>query len=175
MIKSRIYTFFIVMATALYTHAVSPVSTSSSKKVVADVSLGELIDKITILEIKSERIKDANKLKNVRFELKKLLDVLAQVRHQSRKLRRCRKELRVYWDELKKINEILWDIENDIRRKESQKLFDDGFIQLARNVYITNDKRSEVKRKINDLFESEIKEEKEYTMYRLQQLMQAVR
>lgn len=126
----------------------------------APISLGELIDKITILEIKAVNIGDPAKLKNVNHELtilddkvKQLLDMAGQA-----KLAPLKKDL-------KDINQELWIIEDDIRDCEYVKDFSDKFIQLARAVYVTNDKRAKVKKDINLAFGSELIEEKSYKDY----------
>jgi Family of unknown function (DUF6165) len=123
------------------------------------VSYGELIDKITILEIKSERIADEKKLVNVRHELK----LLEQTWSESVGARHDISHERA---ELKRINEALWEIEDEIRLKEADADFGPRFIELARAVYVTNDERAAVKRRINDLLGSEIVEEKSYADYR---------
>ena len=124
--------------------------------VMVEVGSGELVDKITILEIKSERISDQAKLKNVRHEL----DVLSQVRDTNLGDLTGLAELT---QELKQINEALWEIEDDIRACEAEKDFGEKFIALARAVYVTNDKRADVKKQINLLTGATIIEEKSYT------------
>lgn len=126
------------------------------------VSPGELMDKITILEIKSRRIKASSKLKVIRYELRLLKKVLNEQFNINNKIKNT------VLSEKKKllsVNKKLWDIENKIRAKEASSDFDNGFIKLARDVYKTNDKRSEIKNKINQLFGSGIKEIKQYTGY----------
>jgi len=123
------------------------------------VSYGELIDKITILEIKSERIKDSAKLVNVRFELDLLNGTWAAAAA-------SRTDIAAERGELRAVNEALWDIEDRIRVKEKAKAFDDEFIELARSVYIRNDERATVKRAINDRLGSTLVEEKSYESYR---------
>ena len=120
------------------------------------LSVGELIDKITILEIKSDRIAEAEKLRNVKHEL----SVLSATRdaHLS-----GIDGLGDLVTQLKAINEALWEIEDDIRACEAQKDFGQKFIDLARAVYITNDKRAAVKKEINLLTGATIIEEKSYT------------
>ena len=125
----------------------------------APVSHGELIDKITILEIKSERIADAAKLANVREELR-LLNELWQ--HDAA----SQADISGERAELKRINEALWEIEDEIRVKERNHAFDARFIELARAVYHTNDKRAAVKRAINLKLGSRLVEEKSYQDYR---------
>lgn len=121
-------------------------------------SPGELIDKITILQIKTERMTDPAKTANVQHELA-ILDRTLQSELPSSP------ELAALSDELKQVNLQLWDIEDEIRECERRKDFGDRFIQLARSVYFTNDRRSEVKRKINLLLGSRIIEEKSYSAY----------
>ena len=122
------------------------------------VSVGELIDKITILEIKSERISDPAKLANVRAELALLTQTWEASPLASTDIGRDR-------GALKAINETLWEIEDAIREKEAAGEFDDGFIELARAVYRTNDERAAVKRHINAATGSTLVEEKSYADY----------
>ena len=122
------------------------------------VSWGELIDKITILQIKSERIAAADKLKNVRVEL----DVLAAARDAAMP---ATVELADLTAQLKQINEALWDIEDGIRDCEREQDFGPKFIQLARSVYHSNDRRAALKRQINELLGSKLIEEKSYAAY----------
>ncbi|MDE2055192.1 MAG: hypothetical protein KGI62_10980 [Xanthomonadaceae bacterium] len=124
----------------------------------APVSYGELIDKITILEIKSERMTDAAKLANVRDELQ-LLNALWKGDPASRT------GISAERAELKLINEALWEIEDEIRVKERDRAFDARFIELARAVYHTNDQRAAVKRAINLKLGSRLVEEKSYQDY----------
>jgi hypothetical protein len=121
------------------------------------ISWGEFIDKVTILEIKEQRLKLPAAIANVRRELKTLASV-APVPAANPKLAALRAELR-------SVNEALWDIEDKIRAKEAAKSFDATFIELARSVYIHNDKRAALKHRINILMNSAIVEEKEYTSY----------
>lgn len=133
-------------------------STTSKGTLMIEVGAGELIDKITILKIKAERMTDPAKLKNVRHEL----DVLSQARAenlvQSDALDRLENELR-------EVNEALWVIEDDIRACEAVRDFGPKFIELARSVYIQNDKRATIKKSINELCGSSIVEEKSYTEF----------
>jgi hypothetical protein len=122
------------------------------------VSFGELIDKITILEIKSEQIRDAAKLANVRAELDLLNATWAQNPA-------SRADITAERAELKRINQSLWDIEDEIRLKEKAQAFDARFVELARAVYFTNDKRAAVKREINFKLGSQLVEEKSYQDY----------
>lgn len=130
----------------------------SAEPIMIEVGAGELIDKITILTIKSERMSDEAKLKNVRYEL----DVLSAARDANLK---DTSELKKLTQALKEVNEALWDIEDDIRACEREKDFSDKFIQLARAVYITNDKRAAIKKDINLATGAQIIEEKSYTEF----------
>jgi hypothetical protein len=121
------------------------------------VSWGEMIDKITILEIKTERISDPEKLGNVRRELDLLVARLGPALGNA--------EVMALTGELRAINAALWDIEDEIRECERVKNFGARFVELARSVYFTNDKRSEVKRAINQALGSAIVEEKSYRPY----------
>ena len=123
-----------------------------------EVAPGELIDKITILEIKLERIKDGDKLANVRLEWETLVKARDAVIEAT-------PELDLLSAELKAANEALWDIEDDIRDCERDKDFGDAFVQLARSVYISNDKRAALKREISELLGSSLIEEKSYAAY----------
>ena len=122
------------------------------------VSPGEVLDKITILEIKSERMSDPEKVHNVKAELALLQATWSENIRDTR-------EIQSLHAPLKEINEALWEIEDDIRDKERAKEFDDRFIELARAVYVTNDKRSRVKKDLNLHLGSEIIEEKSYQDY----------
>lgn len=127
--------------------------------VLVPVSWGEVIDKITILEIKAERLTDAAKLANVTRELTEL----AAVREREFP---GHAGLAALAAELKAINETLWVIEDDIRDCERAKDFGAKFVELARAVYVTNDERALSKRRINDLLGSTLVEEKSYAPYR---------
>lgn len=131
--------------------------------VMIPVSPGELVDKITILEIKKKNIKTAAKLKLIKTELSHLTGILNEMMSTSK-----RKKNAVLTEKKKllAVNKKLWDIENRIRTKEAKHSFDKGFIEFARLVYITNDKRSEIKNRINILFGSAIKEVKQYSKYK---------
>lgn len=129
-----------------------------SVTVSVDISPGELIDKITILEIKLERIEDEAKLANVRIEY----DTLTKARDDAIEASDRLSEISL---SLKKVNEELWEIEDDIRDCERAKDFGDTFIKLARAVYVTNDKRMAVKREINEFLGSRLVEEKSYAAY----------
>ena len=119
----------------------------------------ELLDKITILEIKSEKIKDAEKLKNINHELSLLTEIWSQGGFDGEEMADLR-------GQLKTVNQTLWVIEDDIRIKEKNKVFDDSFVQLARSVYFENDTRAQVKKDINLLTGSELVEEKSYEDYK---------
>lgn len=123
-----------------------------------ELAYGELLDKITILQIKSERITDENKLFNVNKELG-LLNNLWKLDEKSSV------DISNEFSALKEINEKIWDIEDGIRDKERDKEFDQAFIELARSVYFSNDKRAEIKRAINLKLGSELIEEKSYSDY----------
>ena len=121
------------------------------------VSLGELVDKISILQIKTINIKDNEKLKLIREELQLLNIILSE--HVKKD------DIQKYLESLIEINSKLWVIEDEIRDCERNKKFDQKFIDLARSVYFTNDKRSEVKLDINKKFGSKIIEVKSYEEY----------
>ena len=127
----------------------------------APISIGELIDKLTILEIKLTNINDPSKLPNIDKEHKLLaskLNVIEFTEEQQDAFHKATKELKI-------TNTKLWEIEDSIREHEKSKKFNDDFINLARAVYITNDKRSQIKKDINGLLGSEIIEEKSYSDY----------
>jgi Family of unknown function (DUF6165) len=123
-----------------------------------DVAPGEVLDKLTILEIKKANIKDPAKLRNVEHEYGVLSRTLAEQVADTAALQALRARL-------KEINETLWRIEDDIRDQERAKDFGPRFIELARAVYHTNDERAAVKRQINELLDSDIIEEKSYAAY----------
>ena len=122
------------------------------------ISPGELIDKLTILEIKQARIDDPAKVKNIEHELGVLLDVWNSAGQGSSEIDQLKAEL-------KKINESLWEIEDAIRILESKADFGDEFITLARSVYKTNDQRAKIKKDINQALGSALVEEKSYAPY----------
>ena len=122
------------------------------------ISPGELLDKITILQIKSERIADATKVANVRTELAMLEQVWSEAVEDDDVIRGLTAEL-------KSINEALWEIEDDIRDEERNKRFGERFIELARAVYVVNDERADAKKKVNLHLNSTIVEEKSYQDY----------
>ena len=117
------------------------------------ISIGELIDKITILEIKLEKINENDKKQNIKHELD-LLNI------EYIKIQELNKEIETYFKQLKEINLELWDIEESIRDCERRNNFDSEFVELSRKIYIKNDLRFEIKNKINKKFSSEIVEEK---------------
>ena len=127
-------------------------------EILVPVSFGELLDKIAILQIKSERMSDPDKLANVRNELSALEQVWMAHPAAGGNLVRLRAEL-------KAVNERLWVIEDDIRVKEKAQAFDDGFVQLARSVYFENDVRARIKKDINLALGSSYVEEKSYQDY----------
>lgn len=122
------------------------------------VSWGEMLDKITILEIKSEQIKDAGKLMNIRRELEELCKTRDELIVMP-------DEVKAMVAELKHINQKLWVVEDDLRDCERKKDFGARFVELARAVYYTNDERAAVKREINDALGSALVEEKSYAAY----------
>ena len=127
-----------------------------SSTILAPISIGELIDKITILEIK-QLYMTGIKLKNINKEMKLLKNILQD------------KNLEINIDlikNLKKVNKKLWEIEDNIRIKESNQEFDEEFIKLARSVYIENDKRASIKKEINQKYNSDLVEEKSYKNYK---------
>lgn len=128
------------------------------ENILVPVSPGEVLDKITILEIKSERISDPEKLANVRAELALLSATWAGSVSEDETVHALHAQLR-------EVNEALWDIEDDIRDQERTAKFDERFIQLARSVYVTNDRRSRIKKELNLHLGSQIIEEKSYQAY----------
>ena len=129
-------------------------------ELLVPISPGELIDKITILEIKSARMTDAAKLHNVRTELA-LLNETWDASGYARKA-----DIGAEWAGLRDVNGQLWDIEDEIRDKERAGEFDARFIELARAVYVTNDERAALKRRINTMLGSVLVEEKSYKEYK---------
>jgi hypothetical protein len=122
------------------------------------ISPGELIDKVTILRIKQERITGPNKLINVKRELEMLTVVMDSFADDDPKIRELA-------DELQKVNEEIWDFEDIVREGERTQTFGDEFLATARGIYKANDQRSRLKRELNELLESEIIEEKSYAEY----------
>lgn len=127
------------------------------KKILAEISVGELLDKISIIEIKLKNIKDKDKLIHIKKEYK----ILSKIKKKFK----IKKKINIYYNQLKKINTNLWNIENKIRKHEKLKKFNKNFIYLARKVYLTNDKRSHIKLKINKVMNSNIIEMKSYSKY----------
>ncbi len=127
-------------------------------KILVEVSVGELLDKITILEIKKERIKDSEKLKFIDSEYNVLREQLDKNVKNSEKLKN-------FFQSLKEINSKLWDIEDDKRMCEKNSDFGEKFIKLSRDVHFLNDERAKIKLEVNNLTGSRIKEIKEYTNY----------
>jgi hypothetical protein len=126
-----------------------------SRQIRAPIAIGELIDKIAILEIKAERISDQQKLRNVAAELTMLRALKTNAGLDTA-------EMEPYAQELRSINATLWEIEDALRELEAQHDFGPHFVKLARSVYQTNDRRAGVKLRINKAFGSEIVEEKSY-------------
>ena len=123
------------------------------------VSHGELVDKLTILEIKLEMISEKSKINEIITEHKYLSSIFNKIKTEE-------ETVLSYYEELLAINKKLWNIEDSIRSLEKQKKFNSEFIELARKVYYTNDERFEIKSKINALFNSNIKEQKSYENYK---------
>ena len=123
------------------------------------ISLGELIDKISILVIKEKKITDEKKNNLIREELTLLKEILNEAANNN--------SVNNYLNQLIEVNSTLWKIEDEIRDCEKNKKFDQKFIELARSVYITNDKRAAIKLEINNKFGSKIVEVKSYTKYKL--------
>ena len=132
--------------------------TNKSKKILSEISAGELLDKISILEIKLERIKD----KNSQEEIMKEYNILKETQNSSIEFTDKIKEL---FEAIKETNLNLWEIEDKIRICEKNKDYGKNFIELARGVYFTNDKRSKIKSEINKILGSNIKEMKQYVKY----------
>ena len=128
-------------------------------EILVPVSPGEVLDKITILRIKAARIADAAKLANVKRELDLLERTWAESPYGAKDVAKDEAALQA-------VNERLWDIEDRIRDKERAKSFDAGFIELARAVYIENDERAAIKKRVNTALGSTIVEEKSYAQYR---------
>jgi hypothetical protein len=123
-------------------------------KIYSEISVGELIDKISILRIKSNMIKDQNKLKEINKELEILMQLTGDL-----------KDFNKWLNEIEIINLKLWQIEDKIRLKEKDKVFDEEFIDLTRQVYYTNDERFVMKNNINKNYDSNILEQKSYERY----------
>ena len=129
-----------------------------SKKILSEISAGELLDKISILEIKREKIKD----KTSQEEINKEYSILKEVQNSSIEMT---EKLKTLLKEIKEVNLNLWNIEDKLRVCEKNKDFGQTFIELARGVYLNNDKRSKIKSKINEVSGSNIKEIKQYVDY----------
>ncbi len=132
--------------------------TNKSKKILSEISAGELLDKISILEIKLDKVKDENNRK----EIIKEYDVLKEVKNLNIDLTT---EIEHLFKNIKEVNLTLWNIEDQIRIYEKNKNFGQEFIDLARNVYLNNDRRAKIKSEINKKLGSNIKEIKQYVEY----------
>jgi hypothetical protein len=124
------------------------------------ISAGELLDKLSILEIKKEKIDNPEKLKNINFEYDALKELSISIKEMDEQI------FNTLYTQLLEVNNKLWKIEDDIRVLEVKKRFDEKFISLARSVYFTNDDRFDLKKKINEHFGSEVAEEKQYIEYK---------
>ena len=129
-----------------------------SKKILSEISAGELLDKISILEIKLEKVKD----KIGQEEIKKEYKILKEIQSSSIKLENKIKDL---FKSIKEVNLNLWEVEDNLRICEKNKDFGKKFIELAREVYFNNDKRAKIKSEINELLGSNIREIKQYVKY----------
>ena len=129
-----------------------------SKKILSEISAGELLDKISILEIKLEKIKDKASLEEINKEYK----ILKETQKSNIETTEKTKHL---FNEIKKVNQNLWNIEDKLRLCEKNKDFGQSFIELARHVYLNNDKRSKIKSEINKILGSNIREIKQYENY----------
>ena len=132
--------------------------TNKSKKILSEISAGELFDKISILEIKLEKIKDKNNLAEINKEYK----VLKNAQNSNVEIT---DKIEKLFNEIKEVNTNLWNIEDKLRICEKNKDYGKNFIELARNVYFNNDKRSIIKLEINKILGSNIKEIKQYASY----------
>ena len=132
--------------------------TNKSKKILSEISAGELLDKISILEIKLEKIKDKNNLDIINKEYK----ILKNAQNSNVEITDKIKKL---FNEIKAVNTKLWDIEDKLRVCEKNKEFGKNFTELARGVYLNNDKRSKIKLEINKILGSNIREIKQYVSY----------
>ena len=133
---------------------------NKSKKIMSEISAGELLDKLTILEIKLIEIENLEKKKVIKEEIKALKEAVDKFIDWNKNI-----DVALLYRELRLTNKKLWVIEDKIRIHEKEKNFDKEFIELARSVYISNDERFKIKSKINMLMDSNIKEIKEYTDY----------
>ena len=132
--------------------------TNKPKKILSEISAGELLDKISILEIKLEKIKNKANQEKINKEYK----ILKEVQNSSIEVT---EKLKTLVKKIKEVNQNLWDIEDKLRFCEKNKDFGKNFIELARGVYFNNDKRSKIKSEINKILMSNIKEVKEYVQY----------
>jgi hypothetical protein len=130
----------------------------TSSSVLVEISVGELLDKISILEIKLVRIKDSAKIKHIQKELEQLTQIKNQLHFNDKRISEI-------YIKLKQVNEILWRIEDELRDHERKHDFGVDFIELARKVYFKNDLRSALKKQINQLTNSNLHEEKSYQEY----------
>lgn len=124
---------------------------------IVEVSVGEVLDKLTILHLKKQYISDKDKLDNINKEYMILCKVCEDLLHDN--------QVSELYSNLLEVNGLLWQIEDDLREMERLKKFDTDFIELARSVYITNDKRAEIKKQINITTNSTLVEEKSYEQY----------
>jgi len=134
--------------------------THKFKKILSEISPGELLDKISILEIKMEKVKDKNSLEEIKKEYK----ILKEIQTSSIEMTGKIKDL---FQSVKNVNVKLWNIEDKLRICEKNKDFDKNFIELARSVYFANDERAELKSKINKILKSNIREIKQYDNYKI--------
>ena len=134
--------------------------TNKTKKILTEISPGELLDKISILEIKLEKVKD----KNSQEEIKKEYKILKEIQTNSIKMSSKIKNL---FQSVKNVNVELWDIEDKLRIYEKNRDFGKNFIELARGVYFKNDDRAKLKNEINEILESNIREIKQYINYKI--------
>lgn len=134
--------------------------TNKSKKILSEISPGELLDKISILEIKLEKVKDKNSLEEIKKEHK----ILKEIQTSSIEITGKIKDL---FQSVKNVNIKLWNIEDKLRIFEKNKDFDKNFIELARGVYFANDERAQLKSEINKILKSNIREIKQYDNYKI--------
>ena len=132
--------------------------TNKSKKILSEISAGELLDKISILEIKLEKIKNKDSQKEIQKEYK----ILKEIQNSSIELT---DKIKVLLKSIKEVNLNLWDVEDKLRIYEKKKDFGENFIKSAREVYFNNDKRSKIKSEMNKILGSNIKEIKQYANY----------
>ena len=131
---------------------------NESKKILSEISTGELLDKISILEIKLEKIKDKENHEEINKEYK----ILKKAQNSNIEIT---EKIKYLFNEIKNVNRNLWDIEDKLRICEKNKDFGENFIELARSVYLNNDKRSKIKFEINKILRSNIREIKQYANY----------